>query len=173
MDKNKLIPLRECINQEVYLMYQDIPKQEIGSTNICNGVSYEEFENICKEYVKEEKIINPELNTTTIRYILFTSGKPVGEVGIRTILNDFWINKGSQIFYKIKKSERGKGYGNIILNLALIEAKKLGFKQVRVNCNNQNIPSQKTIIKNGGKLDIKDYTTKEGISSSYIINLDN
>ncbi len=69
-------------------------------------------------------------------------------------------------------SERNKGYGYIILELALIQAKKFGFKKIRVNCDDTNIASKKIIIKNGGVADKKSYTTKNGTSSSYIIDLD-
>ena len=172
LSKNvNLVPFKECINKDVYDMYQDIPKEEIGSSNLLNGVDFYTFKNMCKEYIKEETKINPSINTTTSRYILFDGKKPIGEVGIRTTLNDFWMNRGSQIYYKIRKSERGKGYGNIILRLALIEAKKLGFQKIRINCNNDNLPSKKIIIQNGGIVDIKNYKTNEGISSSYVIDL--
>lgn len=166
-----LVPLKHCINNDLYEMYQDMPKKEVGSINKLYGVSYEEFESVCKSMVREEKVINDDINTTTKRFILFVNSIPVGEVGIRTTLNDFWINRGSQIYYKIRNSERGKGYGNIILKLALFEAKKLNFSHIRINCNNNNIPSKKIIINNGGKVDIPDYKTKEGLSTSYIIEI--
>lgn len=168
----KLIPFRECVGRELYEMYQDIPKEEIGSTNKMNGISYGDFKEKCNEFINEETIENTEIHTTTSRFILYDNNKPIGEVGIRTTLNDFWKNKGSQIYYKIRKSERKKGYGNIILELALIEAKKLGFNKVRINCDDNNIASKKVILKNGGIVDIKKYKTKDGSSSSYIINLD-
>ena len=153
-------------------MYQDIPKEEIGSSNKLNGISYTDFKKMCDELIKEETIINEELQTTTSRFILYDNNKPIGEVGIRTTLNDFWQNKGSQIYYKIRKLERKKGYGNIILNLALNEAKKFGFNKIRINCDDNNILSKKVILKNGGTIDIKSYKTKDGTSSSYIIKLD-
>lgn len=166
-----LIPFENCINEDLYDMYQDIPSEELGSTNKLYGVSYKEFKCICENMIKEKTNINKELNTTTVRFILYVDSTPIGEVGIRTTLNDFWINKGSQIYYKIRKSKRGKGYGNIILKLALEKAKELNFKQIRINCDNNNIDSKKIIINNGGKIDIKNYKTKTGISSSYIIKI--
>lgn len=172
MKKIKLIPLKNCVNRNLYDMYQDIPKEELGSSNKLYGVSYKEFKLICKKLIKEEKNINEDIHTTTKRFILFVDSIPVGEIGIRTTLNDFWINKGSQIYYKIRKSERGKGYGNIILKLSLLEAQKLNFKKVRINCDNNNIPSRKIIINNGGKIDIPNYKTREGFSTSYIINIE-
>lgn len=167
----KLIPFKECVGEDLYEMYQDIPKEEVGSINKLYGVGYKKFESICKTMIKEESVINKEIQTTTKRFILFVNSIPVGEVGIRTTLNDFWINRGSQIYYKIRKSERGKGYGNIILKLALFEAKRLNFNCIRINCDNNNIPSKKIIINNDGKIDVPNYKTKDGFSTSYIIDL--
>ena len=78
----------------------------------------------------------------------------------------------SQIFYKIRKSKRNKGYGNLILKLALIETNNIGFKKVRINCDDKNEFSKKIILKNGGCIDIANYLTKDGTSSSYIIKFD-
>jgi len=171
MVRNKLIQFSECNSKELYDMYQDIPKDEVGSTNKFYGINYNEFEKLFNECILEETIINEELNTTTKRYILYLDNLPIGELGIRTTLNDFWMNKGSQIYYKIRKTYRNNGYGNIILKLGLEEAKKLGFKQVRINCDDNNIASSKIILKNGGVIDIKSYKTKNGTSSSYLIKL--
>ena len=167
----RLVPFKELISKELYDMYQDIPENEIGSTNVLKDLTYEEFEEKSKEIVEEETVINEKLNTTTKRYILIDNNRLIGEVGIRTTLNDFWINRGSQIFYKVRLSERNKEYGNTILKLALKEAEKLGFEKVRVNCNDDNIKSKEVIIKNGGKPDIVSYKTNEGTSTSYIIEL--
>ena len=167
----RLVPFKYCINKKLYDMYQDIPNNEIGSSNIFYGLSYNDFVIKCIPYTLEEKIINKSINTTTKRYILFYNDIPIGEIGIRTILNDYWINKGSQIYYKIRISKRGMGYGNNILDLGLKEAKALGFNKIRINCDDNNIPSKKIIINNGGIIDIKSYKTNDGTSSSYIINL--
>ncbi len=170
-NKTKLVLLKKCNKKILYDMYQDIPSLEIGSINKMNGISYKYFEKKINEFIEEEKNINKYIKTTTIRFILFDNKKPIGEVGIRTTLSDFWQNRGSQIYYKIRKSERKKGYGNIILKLALKEAKKLGFTKIRINCDDKNIASKKIILKNGGIVDIVSYKTIEGSSSSYIINI--
>lgn len=168
----KLVPLKELVNEELYDMYQDFPKEEIGSINDYYGLSYDEFILKCREKINEEYVINEKINTKTKVFILIDNDKLIGEVGIRTTLNDFWINRGSQIYYKIRLSERNKEYGNVILKLALEEAKKLGFKQIRINCDDNNIPSKSVILKNGGVVDIKSYKTTNGTSSSYIIKID-
>ena len=107
------------------------------------------------------------------RYVFYVNNNPIGELGIRTTLNDFWLNRGSQIFYKILPQYRNKGYGTIMLNLALEKCKEFGFKTIRINCDDKNIASKKIIEKNGGKMDINSYKTKNGTSSSYLITLNN
>ena len=157
----KLVPFNECY-KDVYDLYKDIPKEEVGSTNHFYNLSRGDYLTNCKEYLKD---------IDTKRYILFDNDNAVGELGIRITINDYWINKGSQIYYKIRLSQRNKGYGNLILKFGLMEARKLGFKKIRINCNDNNIASKKVIQNNGGILDIASYPTKEGTSSSYVITL--
>ena len=170
----KLVKFSDAkINEAIYNMYKDIPEKEMGSVNKFYNVSYSEFEKRFNSLIVEENVINPKSGSACTRYIFFVDEVPVGEIGIRTTLNDFWINKGSQIFYKISKKYRNKGYGNTMLKLALEECKKMNMNQVRINCDDKNIPSRIIIEKNGGKLDISSYSTSDGTSSSYIIFLDN
>lgn len=65
---------------------------------------------------------------------------------------DFPPELASHISYDIKPEEQGKGYGKDILRLGLKEAKKMGFKEIFVACNENNIRSQKVIEFNGGEL---------------------
>jgi predicted acetyltransferase len=60
--------------------------------------------------------------------------------------------KGGHIGYYIRPSQRGKGYGNLILHLSLEKARELGLKRVLVTCDDNNDASLKTIENNGGKL---------------------
>ena len=171
---DKLIKINMDMGLLEYEMYQDIPEVEIGSENPLYGKNYDDFQQYLNQCIEEETNENINFyNTTTNRYIYYYNNYPIGEVGIRTTLNDFWINRGSQIFYKIRLSERGKGYGQRMMKLVLEECKRLGFKKIRINCNDLNYPSKKLIINNGGVIDEnkKNYKTNEGTSSSYIINL--
>lgn len=62
------------------------------------------------------------------------------------------VSTAGHIGYDISPCYRNKGYGTQILRLALIEAKKIGIKEVIVTCNIDNIASKKIIEKNNGKL---------------------
>ena len=162
----KLVEYKDVDKNKLYTLLKELPEKEWDFENKVIKVSYDEFLNIYHDYLEEEHSIFP-----TKRYVLDDKGKYIGYVAIRLSKDPNWLKNGSQMFYQIALSERGKGYGNEIIKLALDELNKNGFDIVRVNCNNENLPSKKSIIKNGGIVDIKDYKSNTGISSSYIINL--
>lgn len=163
----QLIAYENVDKKELYQMLKDFPEKEWDlENNICH-IDYDEFLKIYDKYLEDEF---DETNPTK-RYVFEDNSQYIGYVAIRLSKNPDWLKKGSQIFYQIKKTERGKGYCNKLIELAIEKMKENGFEVVRINCNNENIPSKKAIIKNGGIVDIKDYKSNTGISSSYVINL--
>lgn len=83
-------------------------------------------------------------------YWLVEGKKFLGKTSIRHKLNDRLRKIGGHIGYYIRPSERGKGYGRVILRLGLKKAKKLGIKSVLITCNITNLPSKRVIEGNGG-----------------------
>lgn len=81
---------------------------------------------------------------------LVEGDKYLGTANIRHRLNTHLLNIGGHIGYRIRPSERKKGYGTLALKLALLEAKKLGIARVLVTCDHDNIASARIIEKNGG-----------------------
>jgi len=77
----------------------------------------------------------------------------LGAVNIRHELNDFLLKEGGHIGDGIRPSERRKGYATKMIELALLECKRLGIKKVLITCNKDNIASAKSIINNGGILE--------------------
>lgn len=138
------------MSEELYNMYQDIPLKESGSTNLCNGLPFEVFASwLEKELVRKFQKVS-FYDTPTIIYILFVNNYPVGYIGLRTEIDENWRKWSGNFYYAIRKSERGKGYGNIILKLALDEFRKMEFKEVVSNSSAGNIASAKVIENNGG-----------------------
>ncbi len=84
------------------------------------------------------------------RWLLDAAGKLVGETRIRHALNADLEVEGGHIGYFIHTHHRGKGYGNAILALGLIELRRLGIDRVLVTCNADNDGSQCIIKRNGG-----------------------
>ena len=77
----------------------------------------------------------------------------VGAVNIRHYLNEGLLATGGHIGDGIRPSERRKGYGNLIVSLALEECRKLGIDKVLMTCDKSNVASRRTIINNGGILE--------------------
>lgn len=83
-------------------------------------------------------------------WLINDDNKISGVVNIRHRLNENLHKRGGHIGYGIRPTERRKGYATKILELALIEAKKLGIYKALVTCDETNIGSVKTILKNKG-----------------------
>lgn len=77
----------------------------------------------------------------------------LGAVTIRLQLTDELLLRGGHISDGIRPSKRNQGYGTILVKLAIEECKKLGIKDVLMVCEQNNIPSVKTIINNNGYLE--------------------
>lgn len=97
--------------------------------------------------------------------------KLIGAVNIRHYLNDYLLKFGGHIGDGIRPSERRKGYATKMIELALIECKKLGMDKVLITCNKSNIASAKTIIKNGGILENEIKDSDGEIIQRYWINI--
>jgi len=93
-------------------------------------------------------------------YWLVDSNRILGELRFRHYLNERLEHEGGHIGYHIRPSERGKGYGTIILQKALELARSQGLSQVLLTCDTDSIRSAKVILRNGGAL------ASEGVSRS-------
>jgi len=142
-----------------YMMYQEIPQSENGAINNLKGATLVDYYILIKNRILEEFMELDERNTPRITYIMYANNYPVGEIMIRPVLNDYWQTFSGNIGYKIRPSERNKGYGNIMLKLALEECKKLNMHEVYLQCLKNNIYSSNVILKNNGKLVNEDVYT--------------
>ena len=120
-----------------------------------NSLSKEELENdfgsyIAKvnSYARGENL--PEGYVPETTYWLIDKGEFIGRVNVRHILNDYLLREAGHIGYDIRPSKRGKGYGKIMLKLALGKAQELDIKKVLITCSVNNIASKKLIEANGG-----------------------
>ena len=92
---------------------------------------------------------------------LVDNGKFLGMTSIRPQLNEHLLQRGGNIGYAVRKSERRKGYGVLILKLALPYVRTLGLDKVLITCHDQNTGSIKIIEGAGGVL--QDKINVEGI----------
>ena len=140
------------MGKDVYEMYQDIPAKESGSTNECFGLSFDEFHEYLKKEISRKNNKVTYDDTPTITYIMYVNNNPVGLICLRTEMDDNWMKWSGNFYYRVRLSERHKGYGTKMLELALEEFRKLGFKEVYGQSSAGNIGSAKVIENNGGIL---------------------
>lgn len=150
--KYELKELNLDMGKDEWEMYQDIPSKESGSTNLCKGLPYEVFKNYLENQMARKYQNISYFDTPTIIYILYVNDRPVGYIGLRTKINDDWFKWSGNFFYVIRISERKKGYATKMLELALNEFKKLGFKEVYSVASEGNVGSAKVMENNGGIL---------------------
>jgi len=95
-------------------------------------------------------------------WLLDSDNEIVGVSNIRHELTDALVKFGGHIGYGVRPSARRRGYATEILRLSLAEARAIGIGHVRLTCDQDNIASAKTIIKNGGVLDEVEYMSEHG-----------
>jgi predicted acetyltransferase len=152
--KIELIELSLQDGREIYDMLQDIGEGENGFMNSAYGLTYDEFKEFLAKNVSMSKGIGlaPNQVPQTI-YWLIVDGSPVGIGKLRDYLTEGLRKEGGHIGYSIRPSERGKGYGAIILKEILNKAREKGVEQALLTCNENNIASRKVIEANGGELE--------------------
>ena len=94
--------------------------------------------------------VNPSWVVTDTFFAVRENDKKIlGIISFRHELNDFLKDFG-HIGYSVRPTERKKGYATEMLKQVLAVAKEIGLSRVQLSCEKENIPSIKTIAKNGG-----------------------
>lgn len=86
----------------------------------------------------------------------------LGVAKLRHMLTPTLEDIGGHIGYSIRPSERGKGYGTLILALTLERARELGLSRVLLTCDTDNTRSARVIMRNGGVLTSEGYSPLRG-----------
>ena len=97
----------------------------------------------------------------------------VGTINVRWNLTEKMKQFGGNIGYSIRPTERRNGYNKINLYLGLMEAQKLGLDRVMLDCDVNNIASDKTMQALGGVLERTEIDPSDGILTNvYWFNVD-
>ena len=120
---------------------------------ICEGYTFEDALEMCLKSKDSEyaKSIN-RLPSETLLLIRESDNKLVGAINIRINISEEVSYSRGHIGYSIRPTERQKGYNKINLYMGLKEALKLGYKEIKILCEETNIASDKTLLALGGKL---------------------
>ena len=79
------------------------------------------------------------------------SGSVVGVINIRHKLTDKLLETGGHIGYGIRPTARGRGYATEMLRCSFEKARGLGISRALVCCDEDNVASERVIVKNGGQ----------------------
>ena len=86
----------------------------------------------------------------------------LGEIDIRHSLTERLLRYGGHIGYAVRLGEWNKGYGTLMLSLALPRAKALGITRCLITCDDDNPASARVMEKNGFTLGDKVPNTIDG-----------
>ena len=97
----------------------------------------------------DERTVNPDWVVTDTFFAVDENERIVGIIDLRHTLNDFLKDFGNS-GYSVRPSERRKGYATNMLKSLLDVARAAGMDELHLSVEKTNIPSIKTITKNGG-----------------------
>jgi len=142
---------------DIYEMLQEIPKDENGFINGCNGRTFDDFKGWLARQDRVAQGVGLETwmvpqNT----YWLFVDGTPVGFGKLRHWLTDKLREEGGHAGYAVRPVCRGKGYGKLLLKLLLAEAKTLGISKLLLTVQNHNTSSIRVALANDGQVEKTD-----------------
>ena len=151
--------IQEKENENVYLMFQEIPEKEAEATNHAHGMTRLEFDEFYKkmnrrslESAKGMKEF-PDGKVPQTIYIIFDNDVPVGFGKFRPFLNTATIkNRAGHFAYMISPKHRGKGYATQFVSFIKREAEKLGLSEIEGTALKGNLASCRVMEKNGGKV---------------------
>ncbi|OWA35277.1 hypothetical protein B9G55_11490 [Saccharibacillus sp. O16] len=150
----RLKRLREEESEEIRNMIQEIGPGENG---FVNGLYVESEEAYQQKLAENAQIARGEqLLEGRVRqqiYWLYDGNRPVGYGKLRYWLTDALRLHGGHIGYTIRPSERGKGYGHVMLRELVEEAAAAGIREVMLTCNADNLASRRVIEHSGGQLE--------------------
>ena len=136
---------------DIYNMLQEIPKDENGYMNGCNGLTYDEYK---QWLLRSDNITNgiglEDWMVPSDTYWLYVDDKPVGTGKLRHRLTEKLMENGGHVGYAIAPSYRNQGYGKMLLKLLINEARNLGISNLLLTIQNHNTASIQVAIANGG-----------------------
>ncbi len=131
--------------------------------------SYEDWLEKVNNNSKIETVDPNWVLTDTFFAIREDDSRIIGIIDLRHILNEFLKDFGNS-GYSVRPSERKKGYATEMLKLLLKYAKETGLKELHLSVERDNIPSIKTILKNGGKME-RSFEFEGKLADIYLIEL--
>jgi predicted acetyltransferase len=77
----------------------------------------------------------------------------IGVSNLRHRLNERIRECGGHVGLGIRPSRRGRGLGNKLMQLTILEARRRGLGELHIHCHKGNVPSARMIVASGGVLE--------------------
>lgn len=120
----------------------------------------------------EGRDVPPGFVANTTYWLIDDRREIVGVSNLRHTLTPELERFGGHVGVGIRPSQRGRGYGNLLMELTLIEALKMDIDRILVTCNKGNKASARIIVNNGGELDSEEFLGEQnGMIQRYWIDL--
>ena len=146
-----------------------------GLDKIIEGYTFEQALERClsMEDANYAKKIN-RCQSKTFLLIRENDNRIVGTINVRWNLTEAMKRFGGNIGYGIRPTERRKCYNKINLYLGMQEAKKLGLDRVMLDCDVNNLGSDRTLKALGGVLERTEVNPEDNILTNvYWFDVDN
>ena len=146
-----------------------------GLDKIIEGYTFEQALARCLSMEDENyaKKIN-RCQSKTFLLIREKDNRIVGTINVRWNLTEAMKRFGGNIGYGIRPTERRKGYNKINLYLEMQEAQKLGLDRVMLDCDVNNLGSDRTLKALGGVLERTEVDPEDNILTNvYWFDVDN
>lgn len=123
------------------------------------------FNDMLKRLDEVDNGINLEGYASSTTYWLYDADNDriIGASNLRHFLDESGTKYWGHIGYGIRPTERGKGYGTLLLNLTLEKAKDMKLNRVLLGAYEGNIGSWKIMEKCNGKFDKIVYEEDTGL----------
>lgn len=146
-----------------------------GLDKIIEGCTFEQALARCLSMEDEDyaKKIN-RCPSKTFLLIRENDNRIVGTINVRWNLTEAMKQFGGNIGYGIRPTERRKGYNKINLYLGMQEAQNLGLDRVMLDCDVNNLGSDRTLKALGGVLERTEIDPEDNILTNvYWFDVDN
>lgn len=146
-----------------------------GLDKIIEGYTFEQALERClsMEDANYAKKIN-RCQSKTFLLIRENDNRIVGTINVRWNLTEAMKRFGGNIGYGIRPTERRKGYNKINLYLGMQEAQKLGLDRVMLDCDVNNLGSDRTLKALGGVLERTEVNPEDNLLTNvYWFDVDN
>lgn len=152
-ERARLKPLTVRDGKEIYDMLQNIGSNENEFRNEVKGMTFGEYKEwLRKQYAVSKGIGIPKGYVRQWTYWLYIDDRPIGYGKIRECVTEESKRKGGNIGCAIDSRQRRKGYGGVLFEELLREAKRLGIKEIYSTVEKNNGPSIIIHEKHGFKL---------------------